>query len=266
MLSAGRPAHDSPWATVASLIAAGWIGGIGASFLTNALAAGDVGLLDARTSAIGYLALSSFVAATVTALLLPNVLLAIAGRRLAQGRAFAVVFAGAGAGLLVQVALLKLTSNGASAGSGLLWIAPLAVQLFVSYTLLSDTLERTEGPAEVDRAVEEWLEQARSAAEPTTDREAYARALAETRSEVDEVLAGWRLADPALLERLEARADRIAELDPPVEAARPAQAMLVRGLRGLERDLRERRPPAGSEGAGTVAAAFAELRALGLAA
>jgi hypothetical protein len=52
----------------------------------------------------------------------------------------------------------------------------------------------------------------------------------------------------------------------PVEAARPAQAMLVRGLRGLERDLRERRRPAGSEGAGTVEAAFAELRPLGLAA
>jgi len=266
MLSAGGRTHESPWATVASLIAAGWIGGIAASFLTNALAAGDVGLLDARTSAVGYLALSSFFAATVTSLLLPNMLLAIAGRRLARGRAFGVVVAGAGAGFCAQLAVSKLTSNAALAGSGVLWIVPLAVQLFVSYTLLSDTLERGEGPAEVTRAVEDWLEQARSEVGPTTDREAYALALSETRREVDEALAAWRLADAAMLERLEARADRIAELDPPDEAARPAQVMLVRGLRSLERDLRARRPPAAAGGAGTVDAAFAELRALGLAA
>jgi hypothetical protein len=267
MRSAASHTRDPFWPTIASLVAAGWVGGVVASVVTNAALVGTFGL-DRGSSVVNSLVVMAALAGCVSSLLLPGILSAVAGARVSLRRAFGAVFAGEAAALCVQLALVALTESEPIPGVfGVLWFVPLAAHVYVSYTLLADSVERATASTEIYSTVRRWLDEAASDSAPQPGRrEAYAKALAATRSEVDEAVSSWWGADPTLAERLEARADRIAELDPPDEIGRAAQAMLVRGLRRLEHDLRARRSLAGSEGVEMVEAAFTELRALGLAA
>jgi hypothetical protein len=267
MHSGAADHRDTFWPTIASLVVVGWIGGLAASLITNAALARRTGLLDPR-SPVAYLVISAAVAGLVGALLLPRVLAGISGRSITLRTAFGAVFAGRLAGLCAELAIVALTRSGQGGRQlGLLWIVPLLVQVAVSFKVLGGALERAAAPREVDRSLERWLEAASGARQDVpTPIDVYATALADAGRDVDAAMNVVGIADPVLLERLEARADRLAELDPPEPDARPAQAKLVRGLRAVEQDLRERRRLYGSESVATVRDALAEMRALGLSA